>query len=209
MESAICIVLTYYRIGFAPAASRFFRQFLAFFAIHQMSLSLFRFIAAVGRTQVVANTMGTFALLLVFVLGGFFIAKGQLRKRYSTRAKTKAMEEEQDARMVRLEKSHNEVKDEISKMMKMMARFVKEKAPETTTSDGSPVYPPNFEPNPSFRAEASGLEHVHVTSPPQHTFQLPGSYPFVHQSSSFYGFPKGLPLLGQGSSQIKSKQRKM
>lgn len=54
---------------------RFFRQFLAFFGIHQMALSLFRFIAAVGRTEVVANTLGTFTLLIVFVLGGFIIAK--------------------------------------------------------------------------------------------------------------------------------------
>ncbi|GLU19232.1 hypothetical protein SLE2022_354930 [Rubroshorea leprosula] len=75
MESAIWIVLTYYTIGFAPAASRFFKQFLAFFGVHQMALSLFRFIAAVGRSQVVANTLGTFTLLLVFVLGGFIVAK--------------------------------------------------------------------------------------------------------------------------------------
>ncbi|GKV37528.1 hypothetical protein SLEP1_g45550 [Rubroshorea leprosula] len=78
MESAIWIVLTYYTIGFAPAASRFFRQFLAFFGIHQMALSLFRFIAAVGRTEVVANTLGTFTLLLVFTLGGFIIARNDL-----------------------------------------------------------------------------------------------------------------------------------
>lgn len=78
MESAIWIVLTYYTIGFAPAASRFFRQFLAFFGIHQMALSLFRFIAAVGRTQVVSNNLGTFTLLLVFVLGGFIIARNDI-----------------------------------------------------------------------------------------------------------------------------------
>ncbi|KAF3628286.1 ABC transporter G family member 39 [Capsicum annuum] len=78
MESLIWIVLTYYTIGFAPAASRFFRQFLVFFALHQMALSLFRFIAAIGRTQVVANTIGTFALLVVFVLGGFIVAKDDL-----------------------------------------------------------------------------------------------------------------------------------
>ncbi|KAA8516689.1 hypothetical protein F0562_016805 [Nyssa sinensis] len=78
MESAIWIILTYYTIGFAPAASRFFRQFLAFFGIHQMALSLFRFIAAVGRTQVVANMLGTFTLLIVFVLGGFIIAKNDI-----------------------------------------------------------------------------------------------------------------------------------
>ncbi|KAL3338255.1 hypothetical protein AABB24_030415 [Solanum stoloniferum] len=78
MESLIWIVLTYYTIGFAPAASRFFRQFLVFFALHQMTLSLIRFIAAIGRTLVVANTIGTFTLLIVFVLGGFIVAKDDL-----------------------------------------------------------------------------------------------------------------------------------
>ncbi|KAL1544434.1 Pleiotropic drug resistance protein 2 [Salvia divinorum] len=78
VESLIWIVLTYYTIGFAPGADRFFRQFLAFLALHQMALSLFRFIAALGRTQVVANTLGTFTLLLVFVLGGFIIAKDDI-----------------------------------------------------------------------------------------------------------------------------------
>ncbi|KAL3754118.1 hypothetical protein ACJRO7_001378 [Eucalyptus globulus] len=78
MESGIWIILTYYTIGFAPAASRFFKQFLAFFGIHQMALSLFRFIAAVGRTQVVANTLGTFTLLMVFVLGGFIVSKNDI-----------------------------------------------------------------------------------------------------------------------------------
>ncbi|KAM2893130.1 hypothetical protein FF1_008519 [Malus domestica] len=78
MESGIWIILTYYSIGFAPAASRFFKQFLAFFGIHQMALSLFRFIAALGRTQVVATTLGVFTLLMVFVLGGFIVSKNDL-----------------------------------------------------------------------------------------------------------------------------------
>ncbi|KAI5666595.1 hypothetical protein M9H77_16448 [Catharanthus roseus] len=78
-ESLIWIVLTYYTIGFAPAASRFFKQLLAFVGIHQMALSLFRFIAAAGRTQVVANTLGTFTLLMVFVLGGFIVAKDDIK----------------------------------------------------------------------------------------------------------------------------------
>ncbi|KAI8569217.1 hypothetical protein RHMOL_Rhmol02G0261700 [Rhododendron molle] len=78
LESAILVGLTYYTIGFAPAASRFFRQLLAFFSIHQMGLSLFRFIAAVGRTQVVASTLGTFTLVLVVVLGGFIVAKNDI-----------------------------------------------------------------------------------------------------------------------------------
>ena len=42
-----------------------------------MALSLFRFIAAVGRTPVVANTLGTFTLQIVFVLGGFVVARGE------------------------------------------------------------------------------------------------------------------------------------
>ncbi|KAM7463815.1 hypothetical protein LguiA_031936 [Lonicera macranthoides] len=79
MESLIWILLTYYTIGFAPAASRFFRQLLAYIGLHQMALSLFRFIAALGRTQVVANSFGTFALLVIFVLGGFIVAKDDIQ----------------------------------------------------------------------------------------------------------------------------------
>ncbi|KAH9674753.1 ABC transporter G family member 34 [Citrus sinensis] len=78
LESAIWVCLTYYTIGFAPAASRLFRQYLAFFAVNSMALSLFRFIGSIGRTEVVANTLGTFTLLLVFVLGGFVIAKDDI-----------------------------------------------------------------------------------------------------------------------------------
>ncbi|KAL6276332.1 hypothetical protein ACE6H2_019933 [Prunus campanulata] len=79
VESGIWIILTYYTIGFAPAASRFFKQFLAFFGVHQMALSLFRFIAAVGRTEIVASTIGTFTLLMVFVLGGFIVSKNDIK----------------------------------------------------------------------------------------------------------------------------------
>ncbi|XP_034688607.1 pleiotropic drug resistance protein 2-like [Vitis riparia] len=75
IESGIWIVLTYYTIGFAPAASRFFKQFLALFGVHQMALSLFRFIAAAGRRPVVANVLGSFTLLIVFVLGGYVVAR--------------------------------------------------------------------------------------------------------------------------------------
>ncbi|KAG0452467.1 hypothetical protein HPP92_025131 [Vanilla planifolia] len=79
LESGIWIAITYYGIGFAPSASRFFRQFLAYLSIHQMSLALFRFLAAVGRTMVIANTLGVFSLLVVFVLGGFVISKDDIQ----------------------------------------------------------------------------------------------------------------------------------
>nr|CAD1817865.1 unnamed protein product [Ananas comosus var. bracteatus] len=75
LDTTIWMVLTYYVIGFAPSASRFFRLYLALFMVHQMALSLFRFIGAIGRSMVVANTIGTFSLLVVFVLGGSVISK--------------------------------------------------------------------------------------------------------------------------------------
>ena len=49
---------------------------MVFFALHQSALSLFRFVAALGRSQVVANTFATFTILIVFLLGGFIVAKG-------------------------------------------------------------------------------------------------------------------------------------
>ncbi|XP_014622990.1 pleiotropic drug resistance protein 2 isoform X2 [Glycine max] len=78
LESGLWIILTYYTIGFAPAASRFFRQLLAFFCVNQMALSLFRFIAAVGRIKVVASTLGSFTLLVVFVLSGFTVSRNDI-----------------------------------------------------------------------------------------------------------------------------------
>ncbi|KAH0977476.1 hypothetical protein GBA52_027195 [Prunus armeniaca] len=44
----------------------------------RMALSLFRFIAALGRSEVVSGTIGSFTLLLVFVLGGFVVAKDDI-----------------------------------------------------------------------------------------------------------------------------------
>ncbi|XP_022144645.1 pleiotropic drug resistance protein 2-like isoform X4 [Momordica charantia] len=78
IESGIWVLLTYYTIGFAPAPSRFFKQLLAFFATHQAGLSLFRLLAAIGRTLVIATTLGTFSLSLIFLLGGFIIDKGNI-----------------------------------------------------------------------------------------------------------------------------------
>ncbi|KAL7168554.1 hypothetical protein ACSBR2_038899 [Camellia fascicularis] len=75
VESAIWISLTYYTIGFAPDTSRFFQQLLALFSIHQMSLCLFRFVAAVGRKLVVVCTLGTCTLIMNILLGGFIVAQ--------------------------------------------------------------------------------------------------------------------------------------
>lgn len=41
-----------------------------------MSLALFRVIGSLGRNMIVANTFGSFAMLVVMLLGGFIISKG-------------------------------------------------------------------------------------------------------------------------------------
>lgn len=45
-----------------------------------MAYGLFRFIAAVGRSMIVASTFGSFALMILFVLGGFVISKDDIHK---------------------------------------------------------------------------------------------------------------------------------
>lgn len=78
IESAAWMVMTYYTIGFAPEASRFFKQFLLIFLIQQMAAALFRLIAGLCRTMIIANTGGSLSLLIVFMLGGFILPKREI-----------------------------------------------------------------------------------------------------------------------------------
>lgn len=55
---------------------RLFKQYLLLLLINQMASALFRFIGAVGRNMIVANTFGSFALLVLFALGGFVLSRG-------------------------------------------------------------------------------------------------------------------------------------
>ncbi|KAF7026533.1 hypothetical protein CFC21_038644 [Triticum aestivum] len=79
VESSVWVILTYYVMGFAPAAGRFFRQLLAFFLTHQMAMGLFRFLGAVLKSMVVANTLGMFVILIIFIFGGFVIPRGDIQ----------------------------------------------------------------------------------------------------------------------------------
>jgi hypothetical protein len=72
--------MTYYVTGYSPEVGRFFRQFLIFFAMHQMAISLFRAIAGFCRSEVVANTVGSMAICIVLVLGGFLIPRPSMPK---------------------------------------------------------------------------------------------------------------------------------
>ncbi|KAH7352818.1 hypothetical protein KP509_19G065600 [Ceratopteris richardii] len=79
LECIIWTCMTYYVIGFAPDAGRFFRHMLLMFVISQTAVGMFRFLGSLGRTLIIANTFGNIALLLVFVLGGFVISKDAIR----------------------------------------------------------------------------------------------------------------------------------
>ncbi|KAB5574280.1 hypothetical protein DKX38_001474 [Salix brachista] len=78
IESVVWVSITYYSVGFAPEASRFFKQLLLVFFIQQMASGLFRLIAGVCRTMIIANTGGALTLLLIFLLGGFIVPKGAI-----------------------------------------------------------------------------------------------------------------------------------
>ncbi|WOL09018.1 ABC transporter G family member 31 isoform X1 [Canna indica] len=78
VESGIWVAVTYYVVGYDPQFTRFLSQFLLLFFLHQMALALFRVIASLGRNMIVANTFGSFAMLVVMILGGFIISKDSI-----------------------------------------------------------------------------------------------------------------------------------
>ncbi|KAH9312922.1 hypothetical protein KI387_027957 [Taxus chinensis] len=80
VESFAWVIVTYHGIGFAPEAGRFFRQFLILSLVNQMSASLFRLMAAICRSKAVANSGAVFALLAIFLLGGFVIPREKIPK---------------------------------------------------------------------------------------------------------------------------------
>lgn len=57
---------------------RFFQFILLLFSAHQMALGLFCMMASITRDMVVANTFGSAALLIIFLLGGFILPKGNI-----------------------------------------------------------------------------------------------------------------------------------
>ncbi|KAA8541857.1 hypothetical protein F0562_023009 [Nyssa sinensis] len=80
VEVAVWVFLTYYVIGFDPNVGRLFKQYLILFLVNQMASALFRFIAAMGRNMIVANTFGAFAVLVLFALGGFILSREDVKK---------------------------------------------------------------------------------------------------------------------------------
>ncbi|KAJ8751713.1 hypothetical protein K2173_025884 [Erythroxylum novogranatense] len=80
LETAIWVIITYYVVGFESNVSRFFKHYLILACTGQMASGLFRMIAALGRNIIVANTLGSFGLLTVLILGGFVISRENVKK---------------------------------------------------------------------------------------------------------------------------------
>ncbi|XP_022777195.1 ABC transporter G family member 36-like isoform X2 [Durio zibethinus] len=80
LETIAWMAITYYPIGFAPGADRFFKQMLVVHLIKQTAASVFRLISGVCRTMVVSNTGGTLALMFLALLGGFTLPRTQIPK---------------------------------------------------------------------------------------------------------------------------------
>ncbi|CAI0473694.1 unnamed protein product [Linum tenue] len=80
LEVAVWVFMTYYVIGFDPNFGRLIRLYILLVAINQMASALFRFIAATGRNMIVANTFGSFVLLLLFALSGFILSREDVKK---------------------------------------------------------------------------------------------------------------------------------
>ncbi|ESW26923.1 hypothetical protein PHAVU_003G159400 [Phaseolus vulgaris] len=78
IEAGCWVAVTYYAIGYDPSITRFFRQFLLYFFLHQMSIGLFRLIGSLGRNMIVSNTFGSFAMLVVMALGGYIISRDRI-----------------------------------------------------------------------------------------------------------------------------------
>lgn len=51
-----------------------------------MAAAIFRFIAGVCRTMIIANTGGALTLLLVFLLGGFIVPKSNIKSMKKTKS---------------------------------------------------------------------------------------------------------------------------
>ncbi|RVW77075.1 Pleiotropic drug resistance protein 1 [Vitis vinifera] len=80
VEVGVWVFITYYVIGFDPNVGRLFRQYLLLLLLNQTASSLFRFIAAACRSMIVANTFGSFALVLPFALGGIVLSRENVKK---------------------------------------------------------------------------------------------------------------------------------
>ncbi|PIM99606.1 Pleiotropic drug resistance proteins (PDR1-15), ABC superfamily [Handroanthus impetiginosus] len=78
LQAVVWTSLTYYVIGYSPDAGRFFRQMILVFFLHLTSISMFRFLASVFRSDIASATASSVALLFVMLFSGFLIPKSSM-----------------------------------------------------------------------------------------------------------------------------------
>ncbi|KAJ4821384.1 ABC transporter G family member 36 [Rhynchospora pubera] len=79
-EVFVWVFMTYYVVGYDPNVGRLFKQYILLILANQMSGGLFRFMGGLARNMVVANTFGSFAILLMLALGGFILTRDSIKK---------------------------------------------------------------------------------------------------------------------------------
>ncbi|WOH15049.1 hypothetical protein DCAR_0934582 [Daucus carota subsp. sativus] len=77
-EVVLWVCLTYYAIGYEQDFERIIGHILVLLCAHQMASALYRCISAIGRSMIVANTLGSCTLLAVLALGGFVLSKDNI-----------------------------------------------------------------------------------------------------------------------------------
>ncbi|KAL8043077.1 hypothetical protein ABFX02_09G094400 [Erythranthe guttata] len=80
VEIAAFVVITYYEIGYDSNVRRLFKQYLLLLLVLQTASALFRWIGAVGRNMVIANTYGFFLMLLNLSMSGFVLSRENVKK---------------------------------------------------------------------------------------------------------------------------------
>ncbi|XAR70928.1 Xenobiotic-transporting ATPase [Bertholletia excelsa] len=80
LEVGIWVFTTYYVIGLDPNVGRLMKMCLLYLCVNQMASGLFRMIGAFGRDMIVANTVGTFSLITLMLLGGFIMSRDNIKK---------------------------------------------------------------------------------------------------------------------------------
>ncbi|XVF32975.1 hypothetical protein REPUB_Repub17cG0128800 [Reevesia pubescens] len=73
LDAFLWTSLVYYAIGYSPEPERFFRQLFLLFLLHQVAISIYRFIAAIFQKPSVAAIFGQFSLIVTALFSGFII----------------------------------------------------------------------------------------------------------------------------------------
>ncbi|KAG8379883.1 hypothetical protein BUALT_Bualt07G0135600 [Buddleja alternifolia] len=80
VEVGVWVFITYYVIGFDPNVGRLFKQYMLLVVLNQMAGGLFRLIRAICRNMIIANTLGSYVLFILFALGGIVLSRDQVKK---------------------------------------------------------------------------------------------------------------------------------